>query len=69
MHLQQDCNYWFIYDHFYYDKNVKKCFNRNISSLLKERKQKLWAKTDKQEKFVNAVKRGEIALNYKLPLE
>lgn len=69
MHLQQDCNYWFIYDQLYYDKSVKKCFKKDISSLLEKRKQKLWAETEKQEKFINAVNRGEIELNYKLPLE
>lgn len=69
MHLRQDCNYWFIYDHFYYDKNVKKSFNKNISSLLEKRKQKIWAETNQQEKFIIDVKHGEIALKYKLPLE
>ncbi len=69
MHFQEDCNFWFIYDHLYYAKDVEKCFNKGISSLLEERKRKNWARTDKQDKFVADVKCGEIALKYNLPLE
>jgi len=69
MHYQEDCNYWFIYDHLYYAKDVEKCFNKDISSLLEERKQKNWARLEKQEDFVRGVKCGEIALKYKLPLD
>ncbi len=69
MHYQEDYNFWFIYDHLYYAKDVEKCFNKDIRSLLEERKRKNWARTEKQEKFVRDVKCGEIALKYKLPLE
>lgn len=69
MHYQEDCNFWFIYDHLYYAKDVEKCFDKDIRPLLEERKQKNWARTEKQDKFVRGVKCGEIALKYNLPLE
>lgn len=69
MHYQEDCNFWFIYDHLYYAEDIEKCFNKDIRSLLEERKRKNWARTEKQDDFVRDVICGEIALNYKLPLE
>lgn len=69
MHFQEDCNFWFIYNHLYYSMDVKKCFDKDISSLLEKWKRENWARTEKQEEFVRAVKCGEIALKYKLPLE
>ncbi len=69
MHRREECNFWFIYDHFYYAKDVEKCFKKNIRSLLEEKKRTNWAREEKQAKFVQEVECGKIALKYKLPLE
>ena len=69
MHLKQDCNMWFVYDSFYYSKDVKKLFNKRLDNLLAERKKANWDRTEEQDRFVYDVKNGNIALNYKLPLD
>ena len=69
MHYKNDCNFWFMYEKFYYANDVEKCFKKNIRSLLEERKRKNVAREEKQAKFVQEVECGKIALKYKLPLE
>lgn len=67
--LSLDFLHFFVYDSFYYSKDVKKLFNKRLDNLLAERKKANWDRTEEQDRFVYDVKNGNIALNYKLPLD
>lgn len=69
MHLKQDFNYWLMYDKLYYSEGVEKLFKENLSDFLAKRKNLTHAKVREQEGYAYKVKKGEITLNYKLPLE
>lgn len=69
MHIREEYYQWFIYDHLYYDKRVKREFiSPKMTSLLEDRKKKCWNRDEKHKEFVGKVKKGEIVLNYNYPL-
>ena len=69
MHLKQDYNYWLMYNKLYYSEGAEKMFKKNLDDLLLKRRDATLTKAEGQFGFAYRVKIGEIALNYKLPLE
>lgn len=72
MHLHQECNQWFIYDHMYYAKDIKKNFSANflqMHNLLEERKKTCWARENKHKQYVWDVNNGKIVLKHNYPIK
>ena len=64
MNYKEDYNQWFTYEHMYYSKNIKKCFNNeNMHDILEKRKKECWAKEENDEQFKRDVKNGDVLLN------
>lgn len=64
MHRYNGFYKWFIYDHMFWDKNIKKNFSiENFENILKQRKEMLWKNDRENDEYVLAVTNGEILLN------
>lgn len=64
MHYGEGYYEWFIYDHMYYNKDIKKEFKiLNFDKELKNRKEKLWKLNDENNKLKNRISNGDILLN------
>lgn len=60
MHYRDDYYKWFIYDHMYYSKDIKKCFNTiGFEKTLQQRREKLWKQEDENKKFKLAINNGD----------
>lgn len=63
MHYRDEYYMWFIYDHMYYSKKIKKCFNTlGFEKTLQQRKEKLWKQEDENKKFKWAINNGDEVL-------
>lgn len=60
LNFRDQYNMWFIYDHMFYSKDIKKKFNTiGMEKVLQERKENLWKRENENSKFRLSIKNGE----------